>query len=176
MRHIHRALLTLCAFLLLSGGATAQERLLTIDDLYGEPQRRISFSGTPVGPVTWLADGAHYLTRRNGELMKFNAASGSAVPFVDAAKIEAAFASLSGFSAEAARRIARSSFEMNPSRTGALFNSANDLFFYDFASSRITRLTNTPETEVGESFSPDGRLVAYVKNFNLHVVDLAWST
>jgi dipeptidyl-peptidase 4 len=172
MRHKYRALLTLCAFLLMPGGAAAQERLLTIDDLYGEPERRINFSGTPFGQVTWLDDGAHYLVRRNGDLMKVNAASGSSVPFIDSTKMEAAFASLSGFSAEAARRVARSTFAMNPSRTGALVNSANDLFFYDFASSRIIRLTSTPEAEIGESFSPDGRLVAYVKNFNIHVVDL----
>ena len=172
MRHTHRGLLTLCAFLLMPGIAAGQERLLTIDDLYGDSQRRIDFSGPPIGQVTWLADGTHYLIRKEGKLMKVNAASGAAIPFIDTAKMEAAFASVPGISAEAARRIANGPVEMNESRTGAIVNSANDLFYYDFSALRAVRLTNTPEPEVGESFSPDGRQVAYVRNFNLYIVDL----
>ncbi|MBF8300684.1 MAG: Dipeptidyl aminopeptidase/acylaminoacyl-peptidase, partial [Acidobacteria bacterium] len=56
--------------------------------------------------------------------------------------------------------------------TGALVTIHDDLFLYDFASNAATRLTSVPGAEEEATFSPDGRLVAFVRGNNLQVVDV----
>lgn len=171
-------LIVLVSFLGFTTGSWAQQKRLTLDDIY-DPVKRVNFSGSPPTVVAWL-DEYHYLLRRTdpqtrrSRLLKVNALSGEERPFFDAARMEAAFARLPGVSAEDARRIAeRTSFVMNRSRTAALVNFAHDLFYYEFGSDVAVRLTNTADEELEEEFSPDGRLVSFVRNFNLYVVEIA---
>jgi dipeptidyl-peptidase-4 len=155
----------------------AQDKLLTIDDIF-DPAKRVNFSGTPSTP-RWLKDGAHYIVAskdRNASprLLKTNASTGKSEPFYDAARMEAAFASLPGFSKEVAHRLAnQTSYQLNPAETGVLINHANDLFYYEFGSDRAVRLTSNPEEEVGEAFSPDGRMVSFIRDNNLYVEDIS---
>jgi hypothetical protein len=97
------AALVLGLFALL-GEVVAQNKLLTIDDIF-DPQKRINFNGTPASP-RWLKDGVHYIVaskERNAfpRLVKVNAVTGKSEPFYDGGKMEAAFAALPGFSKEA---------------------------------------------------------------------------
>jgi dipeptidyl-peptidase 4 len=156
----------------------AQNKLLTIDDIF-DPVKRINFNGTTPN-IRWLKDGRHYLltnessSRDVPRIQKVDAATGEAVPFFDAAKMQAAFAALPGITAENARQLAnRGNYDLNPAETGALINWSNDLFYYEFGSDRAIRLTNSPEEEVGEEFSPDGRMVSFVRENNLYVEDLS---
>src|SRR5260370_41922650 len=88
--------------------------------------------------------------------------------------MEAAFAAMSGINKETAHRLANQAlYQMNPEETAALINQANDLFLYQFGSDRAVRLTNNPEEEVGESFSPDGRMISFVRSNNLYVEDIS---
>ncbi len=174
---LNRVCLALAVLLALSVFAHAQQKLLTIDDIF-DPAKRVNFNGTTPA-IRWLKDGNHYLltneaSRRDvPRLQKVNAATGEATPFFDAAKMQAAFAALPGVSAADARQLAgRGNYSLNPSETAALINWANDLFYYEFGSDRAIRLTSTPEPEVGEGFSPDGRMVAFVRENNLYVEDL----
>lgn len=157
----------------------AQQKMLTIDDLY-DPKTKVNFSGSPPLDLTWLPDGLYYLQRKTDpkttdrELLKVNALTGEATPFFDMAKMEAAFARLPGFSLDQAKRVAhQDSLLMNRNKTAALINEAHDLFFYQFGSDTAVRLTNGPEPEVGEEFSPDGKLVSFVRAYNLYLVDVA---
>jgi dipeptidyl-peptidase 4 len=163
---------------LLHGAATqAQNKSLTIDDIF-DPVKRVNFSGTPASP-RWLKDGLHYLVAskdRNAtpRLLKVNALTGKTEPFYDAAKMEAAFAALPGFNKEVAHRLANQTFyQLNPAETGVLINQANDLFYYELGSDRALRLTSNPDEEVGEAFSPDGRMVSFIRGNNLYVEDLS---
>lgn len=159
-----------------------QDKLLTLDDLY-DSQKALSFSGNPPTGLVWLADGQHYLERRTNtqtkraELLKINARTGEATTFYDATKLEAAFAKLPGLTALdvqiIAARIGSPRATMTAEREAVLVNHANDLFYYRFNDGAALRLTNTAEEEVGEQFSPDGRLVSFVKNYNLYLVDIA---
>jgi dipeptidyl-peptidase-4 len=155
----------------------AQNKLLTIDDIF-DPVKRVNFNGsTPT--IRWLKDGNHYLfTNEAGRdlprLQKVNAATGEAVPFFDAAKMQAAFAALPGVSTQDARQLAnRSNYNLNPAETAVLINWSNDLFYYEFGTDRAIRLTSNPEEEVGEAFSPDGKMVSFVRESNLYVEDLS---
>jgi dipeptidyl-peptidase-4 len=158
----------------------AQQRLLTIDDIF-DPNKRIDFTGT-ASTIRWLRDGKHYLVTNETDkqdvvrLQKVDAVTGQATPLFDVAKMQAAFSALAGINAQDARQLAnRSSYLLNPPETAVLINFANDLFYYELNSDRARRLTNDPETEVGETFSPNGKLVAFVRRNNIHVFDLAGS-
>ena len=61
---------------------------------------------------------------------------------------------------------------MNDARTALVFTSADDLYYYRLGGSDVRRLTWTPETETEISFSPDGALVAFVREGNLVVADI----
>jgi dipeptidyl-peptidase-4 len=157
--------------------SNAQNKLLTVDDIY-DPAKRVNFSGTTPS-IRWLKDGTHYLltneaSRRDvPRIQKVNAATGEAAAFFDAAKMQAAFAALPGINADDAKQLSnRGSYQMNPAETGALINWSNDLFYYEFGSDRAVRLTATLDEEVGEEFSPDGRMVSFVRGNNLFVEDL----
>jgi len=180
-KNIQHCIASASVLLLLSLQAMspAQMRLLTIDDIY-DPEKRINFSGSPPLGLRWLKDGIHYLQSKTdpktqtGQLLKVNALTGQATPFFDAAKMEAALAGLPGLSAEEAKRLAhRGSYNMNAARTAALINHRNDLIYYELGSDRAIRLTNDREEEMEEEFSPDGRMVSFVRNNNLYVVEIA---
>lgn len=173
--------LLLCALLLLCPAvARAQQKLLTIDDLY-DPAKRVSFSGTPAKERTWLGDGEHYLeSMKRGDanvLMKVNARTGAAAPFFDAARMEAALAKVQGVSAPEAKSLAREdSYKLNRAQTAVLLKVANDLVYYELNAETAARLTSNPEEEVEADFSPDGRFVSFVRGNDLYVVDLKTRT
>lgn len=169
--------------------ARAQQKLLTIDDLY-DPAKRVDFGGSPPSP-RWLRDGEHYLVANRGgsggtavgarnrpgvggQLWKVDARTGQGAPFLDAIKAQAALSALPGMSAEDARRLAnQTNYQLNRDETEILLNHAKDLFVYDLSTNRAVRLTNNPDEEENENFSPDGRMVSFVRANNLYVVDVA---
>jgi dipeptidyl-peptidase 4 len=179
MRNRKTSLPALLLLVCCAGVTLGQEKLLTIDDIF-DPVQRVNFSGTPPGNLQWLRDGDYYLQSktdpqtRMSQLLKVNARTGEATPFFDAARMEAALMKIQGMKAEDARKLARqSSYQLNPEQTAVLLNSQNDLIYYQLGSEGAVRLTNNPEEEFEEDFSPDGRAVSFVRHNNLFVVDIA---
>jgi dipeptidyl-peptidase-4 len=151
-------------------------RRLTIEDIYS-PTRRVNFGGSPETGITWL-DPSTYLTRRRVsagmEWLKVDAASGRTSPLFVATAMQAALAALPGVTRDEAARVAHSDdLIFNPDRTGALLTIADDLYFYAFGSARADRLTAQAGEEEVATFSPDGRSVAFVRDHDLYVVDVA---
>src|SRR4051794_30012344 len=84
---------------LVAATASAQQRPLTLDDIYS-PTTRVNFSGTPAPPFEWI-DGDHYIwpraaadNRESIEWMKVDASTGASVALFDTTKAEAAVAAL----------------------------------------------------------------------------------
>jgi dipeptidyl-peptidase-4 len=179
MRSLARPVpLALAALLLFGPPAFAQQRPLTLDDLY-DPERKLDFTGYPPSGFEWLDD-AHYAwpktdpKTRRAEWMRVEAASGKTEPLVDAARMEAALAKLPGVSAEEAKRLARQrSYAWNATHGALVLAVSSDLYLYEIASGRVGRLTFAPGEEEEAAFSPDGAFVAYVRDHNLFVVDVA---
>jgi dipeptidyl-peptidase-4 len=156
----------------------AQDKPLTIDDIF-DPVKKVNFSGT-LPNIRWLKDGKSYLLANDASkrdlprLQKVDALTGKATPFLNSAKMEAAFATLAGLSAQDARQLSnRGSYDFNPTETAVLINFANDLFYYELGSEKAVRVTNGPEEEMGETFSPDGRMIGFVRSNDMYVYDLA---
>ena len=175
------SLVLLLSFFGQVGTAVAQQKLLSIDDLY-DPDTRIDFSGDPASGLTWISD-THYLQSRQNpadqrtELVKVEATTGETEPLFDVAQMEAAIAALPGITPEEARRIARRrpammKMNMNRTSTSTVLTIAGDLYYYEFGADQAQRLTFSPGDEKEVSFSPDGATVAFVRNHNIYVVDL----
>ena len=172
LRHWRCAAVAALLLLTLTAPVIAQQKRLSLDDIY-DPGRRVSFSGVPAADITWI-DGTHFATARSGNWVKVDATSGTETPLFDAEKMGAALAGLPGVNAGEARTAARSrSLVFNTAHTAAIARLADDLYGYSFDDGRAVRLTNAPGHEDHASFSPDGKVVAFVRDNNLFVSDLA---
>jgi dipeptidyl-peptidase 4 len=163
------SLVLVCA----AGTLVAQDGLkrLTLDAIF-DPNTLVNFSGTP--PQTAWFDNDTYLVRQRGTpWRKVSVASGQSTPLVDVDTMQKALGELPGVSGGDAAAAARGALEFNDAHTAALVTIASDLFYYDIASARATRLTNQPGEEELADFSPNGQLVAFVRAHNLYVVDVA---
>ena len=172
--------------LLLSAAAAAdaQTGVLTLDDLY-DPVTRPTF-GTGRGTYTWLDDSTYLYVGQSGtphdeltEIVRVDAGSGKRAPLFERAQLAAALARVPGLGAKEAQRISRAPGQggtrlpvMNPDRTALVVPAGGDLYLWPFGAADVTRLTRSAAEELEVSFSPDGRLVAFVRDHNLFVVDL----
>ena len=165
-----------------AGGATEarQQRLLTIDDLY-DPAKKVNFGSPAFGPgLTWLNETELLRSKETRtpegsrtELVRVDAATGKESPLFDGARLAAALSGVPGITADEAGRLSRQrTYVMNPAKNALLVRAADDLFHWSFGAERVTRLTSSAGLEDEVTFSPDGRLVAFVRTHNLYVVDL----
>jgi dipeptidyl aminopeptidase/acylaminoacyl peptidase len=150
----------------------------------------LSFAGSPVSNLTWLEDGEHFLQRKEGRLLKVHALTGRSQPFYDPEKLAQGLGTLPTIGRQAAQSLAGSragrggfrgrgfggGLNLNPQRTGALFEHESDLYFCNLDGTKPVRLTKTPGRKELVSFSPNGQFVAFVRDSNLFVVDLATQT
>jgi dipeptidyl-peptidase-4 len=170
--------LILVLIVLRAGSVLAQDKLLTIDDIF-DPGKKVNFSGTTPN-IRWLKDGRHYLLANDAmkkdlpRLQKIDAVTGEATPFLNTAKMQAAFMALGGVTEQDAKQLAnRGSYQWNNEETAALINWNNDLFYYELDSDKAVRVTNNAEEEVGETFSPNDRMLGFVRSNNIFIYDLA---
>ncbi|MBI4850943.1 MAG: S9 family peptidase [Acidobacteria bacterium] len=173
-----RVILLFLVVLFFSIETNAQNKQLTIDDIY-DPQKQVNFNGTLPRITKWLDD-KHYLQFNNNPslgpvgLLKVDAQSAKAESFIDKEKMEKALATTPGFSHDsAAKFINLSGYIFSPNNDGVLIEYENDLYYYVFGADKALRLTTNPEEETNPSFSPDGKLVAFVRNNNLYTIDLS---
>ena len=155
--------------------AQAPTGTLTLDTIY-DPDVRVNFSGAPTTNLRWIDDSSYLQTRpaqRGVEWMVVDAVSGRTSMLFDPSRMEAALRAMPGVSAGGASARARArALIFNPSRTGTVITINDDLYFYDIAENAAARLTSAPGTEEEATFSPNGRLVAFVRDSNLYVVDI----
>lgn len=169
--------LVLALVLSYASAVLAQNKLLTVEDIF-DPVKKVNFNGT-TPTVRWLKDGKHYLLTGatkgdTAKIQKVDAATGEAVPFFNVAKMQTALTALGGVTDADAKQLSnRSTYQMSNDERAVLINWNNDLFYYQLGSDKAVRVTNNPEEEVGETFSPDDRLLGFVRNNNIYIYDLA---
>ncbi len=127
--------------------------------------------------VRWLAGGTHLVSGAGEGADRswtvVEAVTGDSRPLYDAEALAAALASDLAMDAGEAARLARpGALNLSPDGGRFLLEAASDLFLWDAAASRLTRLTRTPEPEELARFSPDGTRIAFVRENDLFVVDL----
>lgn len=162
----------LCSMLLALAGA--QEKMLTLDDLY-DPQNKKDFTGSVPTGLKWCADGSHYFEPRPGDkapLWKVDAASGQAQPSFQLATLEAALSRFADITAAKIKQ-AIADLQIAGDEKSLLLCIAGDLFYWPIGGDTAIRLTTTPEPEEEAELSPDNRHVSFVRNNNLYVTEIA---
>ncbi|MCH8332727.1 S9 family peptidase [Candidatus Sumerlaeota bacterium] len=146
---------------------------ITFETIYGDGDRP-DFGGSPVSGIRWLEDGEHFLQVKDGIARKVDAATGRSEPFYDRESLAEALRSLPTIDEESARSMSRRrSLHFNEQRDGALFVHENDLYYASLDGAEAVRLTETPAGEELATFSPDGQFVAFHREHDLFVVDIA---
>jgi dipeptidyl-peptidase-4 len=164
-----------------------QKKTISFDDTYSNQPP--NFSGTPVAIDTWLDDGQHYLQEKGGRLQRVDAVTGRYESFFDPDKLASGLAKLPTIDSDTAYQMAGSStrsrrpqrgpapsMQMNPQRSAALFVHENDLYHCNLDGTKPLRLTKSPGAKELVKFSPDGQFVAFVRDNNIFVVDVATQT
>jgi dipeptidyl-peptidase 4 len=129
---------------------------------------RGGFAGAP----RWL-DGEHWLQVRDGRLMKVHAATGRSQPYIDVKALAKGLARIPSIDQETAQSIAgQMFFDMDPTKKGFLFEHGQDIYYATLDGSSALRLTNAPGHEGWPQFSPDGKSVAFVRDYDLYAVDV----
>ena len=149
---------------------------ITFEAIY-DPNEKVSFRGSPISGLTWLEDGEHYLQVRDGRQYKVHAESGRSVLFFDPNELAEGLKSLPTIDEKTAESISkRTRLTMNPDRSAALIDHENDLYYCTLDGKTAVRLTSSPGQEELSSFDPGGKFVAFVRDKNLYVVDVATQT
>jgi dipeptidyl-peptidase-4 len=159
--------------ILIPGAVWAQKKLLTIDDLY-DPAKKVNFGNTrPTreDPYVWLNDAEYVRRAKDGLYIRVQASSGTEAPLFDAAKLEAALSTLLGSAAANTTGKPRPLI-FAPGYGAAAFVHGHDLYYWPLESDTVHRLTSSSGVEEQVAFSPDGRLLGFVRDNNLFVVDL----
>ena len=159
--------------LFLSALVVAQDKLLSIDDIFNpDPAKRVRFSGA-LPQVRWAADGRSLMQIAGGKLLRVDAVSGQSSAYFDAARLSLALTRV-GVRGDHADAISNSpGLKFNADSTGILLNNQNDLWFYDIATGNLKRLTNNKAEELEEDLSPDGKWVSFVRGNDLYVIEVA---
>src|SRR5687767_5711984 len=125
------------AILVFASAAAAQDKLLTIDDIFSlDSKVRVNFSGTPARLV-WSSDGRSFRQVRNGSLARVNAVTGDSTAYLDAVRFRTAL-ERAGIAVTDATRIANSSsHQFNSNETAILVTQGNDLWHYDVATGAL---------------------------------------
>lgn len=148
-------------------------RRLTYDDVYG--RERVDLNGTAVSGLQW-EDTRKYTQTRNGKRHLVDAVSGrSEQHATDTDPVATQLAQLPTIDIDQAKRIASRSFS-RPGEHGSVFTHEGDLYFARPDGTGATRLTASPADEELAELSPDGTFVAFVRDNDLWVVDVATAT
>ena len=138
--------------------ARAQQRPLTLDDIYGVTGR-VNFSGAPVPAFSWIDDERYAWSQPSSERglvnwMSVNAATGAATP-------------LCGSTSRP------QSLSFDASHASAVFAMGDDLYRVNCADGTAAQLTTSPGEKEEITLSPDGRTAAFIRGNNLFTIDVA---
>ncbi len=150
-------------------GKVQPAMLLNLDQIYG-PERRVSFSGS-LGSSSWLKDSQTYLQRRDERTVAVDAETGAVEPApTNQSELAEALEKLPEIDASEARSLAGRVSRTSADGKGVLLNWSNDLFYWREGAERAVRLTHSSAGEQHATFSPDGQMVAFLRDHNLYIV------
>jgi dipeptidyl-peptidase-4 len=132
----------------------------------------VGLAGAPMGSITWLDDGQHWLQTKNRKLYKVNARTGDAELFVDAANLRKSLtATEKQLPKELNDALAAPNYTFNPSRTAVLLSTGEALYVVACDGSPAKKVVNKGAER--PTFSPDGTKLAWTQSGNLFAADVA---
>jgi dipeptidyl-peptidase-4 len=149
----------------------AQKKPITIETM--EEATRLAPEG-PGNPVAWAPGGKQFLYRQGRRLVIYDPATKSSKDFIDTSAMDsAAVAPISTgpqpFEWEN-RRVRETPVQWNGNEV--LYSTGGDVFVIDAATGKWTQLTKTPIAERDPKLSPDGKLIAFRRDWDLYTLDI----
>src|SRR4030042_2643318 len=145
-----------------------QTAKLTVDLIYGNT----SLWGKSITGVQWIPDSKGFtyceVDPQNGQ---------SRIWYYDLKSLKKAVILDDSKLSELTKSVASENFDigsyiLSPTGKELLLTSAADLFLYNLDTSKLQRLTQDPTAEAAPQFSPDGARIAFLKNNNIHVIEI----
>lgn len=148
---------------------------LTVERIYGAP----SLSGYPTPEVEWSPDSKRisYLSydRPGLELVAMDASTGERKVLVKADVLDRVRQEQASSAVQSTGlgRLDTNSYQWSPRGDAILFTGANALVLLDLKTLAFRTLAKAPGDIEDAKFSPDGKWVSYVHDFNLWVVSVS---
>src|SRR5512132_4504689 len=178
MRSPALLVLLLCAPAAAQDAPAGARKPLSLDVLY-DPAAMVDFAGTAPRGVTWLDEARLHWAKTDPktkltEHFAIDADTGARRPLFDPVALETALARIPGVAADKAKELAREkSYVLDRDGRALVLEAGGDLYRLDLATSALGRLTTASGKEEHPGWSPDGRRIAFVRDNDLYVVEVA---
>jgi dipeptidyl-peptidase 4 len=150
----------------------AQKKPITLETM--EEAARAAPQG-PGNPVAWSPDGQQFLYRQGRRLVTYDPARGSSKDLVDTAAMDAAAVRPAVVESRPFdwenRRVRETPVQWAGSQV--LYSTGGDVFVVQIDAGKWTQLTKTPAAERDPKLSPDGKTVAFRRDWDLYTLDIA---
>ncbi len=168
----HSTLVAAISLLACAQLALAQKKPITLETM--EEAARLTPQG-PGNPVAWSPDGRQFLYRQGKMLVIYDPAAQSSKDLIDtsamdSAAVKPAVSEPKPFDWEN-RRVRESPVQWAASQV--LYSSGGDVFVIQVDTGKWTQLTKTPAAERDPKISPDGKSVAFRRDWDLYTLDIA---
>ncbi len=157
-------------------------KLLTVERIYGQP----SLSGSLTQGLQWSADGKQlsYLVRQGTgrdaktDIWVMDAASGEKKLLLDSEKLQKLLAppregSMAASQATGLGRLSPQRYFWSPKSDALLFVSQGQLYWFDLKTQEAKKLSSGEKAAEDPKISPDGRMVSFLRGFDIAVVEVA---
>ena len=153
--------------------ALAQKRPITLETVYQSPGRG-SFGAGSGEPAAWAPDGKTFLLRQGGRLVVYDPATKSTRDLISTEAIDSAAVAVpreDGPMDWTNRRVRSGGPQFSDSGKELLYPAGGDLFLIHVDTGKWDQLTKTPVAEADPKLSPDGKMVAFRRGWDLYAVD-----
>ncbi|MBD2713627.1 S9 family peptidase [Microvirga sp. STR05] len=155
----------------LTTASAQQKQNLTLEDIW----QKGTFAAKSVPGFNWMKDGRYYSSLEQGSLVQHDVTTGQAVQTL----VAAADLKLAGQD----KPLPVDGYNFNADEQQILFStdteaiyrrsSKSNFYIYNRQSKQLTPLSKTAGKQLYATFSPDGKRVAFVRDSNLFVTELA---
>ena len=156
-----------------AAGAQQDSTSLSVEAIYG----RHAFAGASLPDIHWLADGSAYVTTRSGpggdDIVRVDPASGRTTVLVDAATLARGMGKPAAIEDIVLSDDGSKALVFHNSVRVWRQNTRGAYHVVDFRTGRVTPVSRRPGLQMFAKFSPDGRQVAFARDGDLWVTDLA---
>jgi dipeptidyl-peptidase-4 len=129
------------------------------------------------GSANWAPDGKTFVFRQRQSLMIYNPATRTSRELVSTESIDAAAVKpppeTGPFDWTNRRARVTGGIQWSDDAKAILYESSGDLFLIHLDTGKWDQITKTPEIELDPQLSPDGRMVAFRREYDLYSIDIA---
>jgi len=152
----------------------AQKKPVTLEAL--EEASRVAPQG-PGNPVAWNADGTKFLYQQGRRLLVYDPGLKSSKELLDTSALDAAAVKPASQETQPFdwenRRVRETPVQWSSAANQILYSTGGDVFVIDATNSKWTQLTKTPLRERDPKLSPDGKSIAFRRDWDLYTLDIA---